>query len=85
MRALFCKAPVALGFGMNPHEVLKAGRSGFIYTAQWISFALLAGLALGKVLQVRGKRGFGGRLAEGEFGYYTRAAYWAGNSNGGKV
>jgi hypothetical protein len=31
----------------------------------------------------RGKRGFGGRLAEGEFGYYTRAAYWAGHSNGG--
>jgi len=45
---------VALGFGMNLHEVLKAGRSGFIYTALGISFALLVGLALGKLLQVRG-------------------------------
>jgi hypothetical protein len=33
----------------------------------------------------RGQRRFGGRLAEGEFGYYTRAAYRAGHSNGGKV
>lgn len=45
---------VALGFGMNLHEVVKAGRSGFIYTAIGISFAMLAGLALGKILQVRG-------------------------------
>ena len=49
---------VALGFGMNLHEVLKAGRSGFIYTALGISFALLAGLALGKLLQVRGNSSF---------------------------
>jgi uncharacterized membrane protein YadS len=25
---------VGLGFGMNLHEVLRAGRSGFVYTAQ---------------------------------------------------
>ncbi len=49
---------VALGFGMNLHEVLKAGRSGFVYTALGISFALLAGLALGKVLRVRGNSSF---------------------------
>jgi uncharacterized integral membrane protein (TIGR00698 family) len=49
---------VALGFGMNLHEVLKAGRGGFIYTALGISFALLAGLALGKLLQVRGNSSF---------------------------
>jgi uncharacterized integral membrane protein (TIGR00698 family) len=49
---------VALGFGMNLHEVLKAGRSGFMYTALGISFALLAGLALGKMLQVRGNSSF---------------------------
>jgi uncharacterized integral membrane protein (TIGR00698 family) len=49
---------VALGFGMNLHEVLKAGRSGFIYTALGISFALLAGLTLGKLLQVRGNSSF---------------------------
>src|SRR5579859_2466172 len=45
---------VALGFGMNLHEVLKAGRSGFIYTAIGITFALLAGTLLGKMLSVRG-------------------------------
>src|SRR5258708_15084780 len=43
---------------MNLHEVLKAGLSGFIYTALGISFALLAGLALGKLLRVRGNSSF---------------------------
>ncbi len=46
---------VALGFGMNLHEVIKAGRSGFIYTALGISFALIVGLSIGKLLQVREK------------------------------
>ena len=50
-RILLQVCVVALGFGMNLHEVLKAGRSGFVYTALGISFALLVGLALGKVLQ----------------------------------
>jgi len=45
---------VALGFGMNLHEVLKAGRSGFLYTALGIGFALLAGLLIGKIWKVRG-------------------------------
>ena len=45
---------VALGFGMNLHDVLKAGRSGFLYTAIGITFAMLAGLAIGKLLAVRG-------------------------------
>jgi len=45
---------VALGFGMNLHEVLKAGRSGFLYTAVGITFAMLAGLLIGKLLTVRG-------------------------------
>ena len=44
---------VALGFGMNLREVLKAGRSGFFYTAIGITFAMLAGLAIGKLLAVR--------------------------------
>jgi uncharacterized integral membrane protein (TIGR00698 family) len=57
-RTLLQCSVVALGFGMNLHEVLKAGRSGFIYTALGISFALLAGLALGKLLQVRGNSSF---------------------------
>jgi uncharacterized integral membrane protein (TIGR00698 family) len=45
---------VALGFGMNLHEVLNAGRSGFLYTALGIGFALLAGFLIGKLLSVRG-------------------------------
>ncbi len=45
---------VALGFGMNLQEVLKAGRSGFVYTALGITFALLVGYLLGKLLAVRG-------------------------------
>jgi len=53
-RTLLQSSVVALGFGMNLHEVLKAGRSGFIYTMLGISFALLVGLGLGKLLQVRG-------------------------------
>jgi uncharacterized integral membrane protein (TIGR00698 family) len=53
-RFLLQAAVVALGFGMNLHEVLKAGRSGFIYTAVGITFALLAGTLLGKMLAVRG-------------------------------
>jgi len=57
-RALLQCSVVALGFGMNLHEVLKAGRSGFIYTALGISFALIVGLALGKLLQVRGNSSF---------------------------
>ena len=57
-RALLQCSVVALGFGMNLHEVLKAGRSGFIYTALGITFALIVGLALGKLLQVRGNSSF---------------------------
>jgi uncharacterized integral membrane protein (TIGR00698 family) len=57
-RVLLQLCVVALGFGMNLHEVLKAGRSGFVYTALGISFALLAGLALGRVLEVRGNSAF---------------------------
>jgi uncharacterized integral membrane protein (TIGR00698 family) len=57
-RILLQVCVVALGFGMNLHEVLKAGRSGFVYTALGISFALLAGLALGKIFEVRGNSSF---------------------------
>lgn len=49
---------VALGFGMNLHEVLKAGRSGFLYTAVGIGFALLAGFLIGKTLLVRGSTSY---------------------------
>src|SRR5947209_14608748 len=57
-RTLLQSSVVALGFGMNLHEVLKTGRSGFIYTAMGISFALLAGLALGKLLRMAGNSSF---------------------------
>lgn len=44
---------VCLGFGMNLHEVIRAGRSGFVYTALSITFALLVGLAIGRLFSVR--------------------------------
>jgi uncharacterized integral membrane protein (TIGR00698 family) len=43
---------VGLGFGMNLQQVIHAGRSGFIYTMLGISFAMLAGTALGMLLRV---------------------------------
>jgi uncharacterized integral membrane protein (TIGR00698 family) len=43
---------VGLGFGMNLHQVIHAGRSGFVYTLLGISFALLAGMGLGALLSV---------------------------------
>lgn len=45
---------VGLGFGMNLHEVIRAGRSGFVYTAISISSALLTGLLIGHLFKVRG-------------------------------
>jgi uncharacterized integral membrane protein (TIGR00698 family) len=49
-RYLLQASVVGLGFGMNLHDVIRAGRSGFIYTLLGISFAMLAGMALGAVL-----------------------------------
>jgi uncharacterized integral membrane protein (TIGR00698 family) len=49
---------VALGFGMNLHEVAHAGRSGFLYTAASITFAMLLGLTLGYFIQVGRKSAF---------------------------
>src|SRR5882762_9383043 len=46
---------VALGFGMNLHQVLQAGRSGFLYTAVSIAAALLLGLGLGYIIHVAKK------------------------------
>jgi uncharacterized integral membrane protein (TIGR00698 family) len=57
-RILLQVSVVALGFGMNLDEVLKAGRRGFIYTALGISFALVVGWTLGKLLEVRGNSSF---------------------------
>jgi uncharacterized integral membrane protein (TIGR00698 family) len=44
---------VGLGFGMDLQQVMQAGRSGFLYTAGSISFALLLGWGLGRFLQVK--------------------------------
>jgi uncharacterized integral membrane protein (TIGR00698 family) len=49
---------VALGFGMNLHEVLHAGRSGFLYTAVSITVAMLIGLGLGYLIHVGKKSAF---------------------------
>jgi uncharacterized integral membrane protein (TIGR00698 family) len=44
---------VGLGFGMNLHQVVQAGRSGFAYTMLGITFALVAGMGLGALLGVQ--------------------------------
>jgi uncharacterized integral membrane protein (TIGR00698 family) len=44
---------VGLGFGMNLHQVIQAGRSGLLYTAASILFAMTLGLALGKLFAVK--------------------------------
>jgi len=49
---------VALGFGMNLHEVLHAGQSGFVYTALSITGAMLLGLGLGYLIHVQKKPSF---------------------------
>ncbi|WP_263378310.1 YeiH family protein [Granulicella paludicola] len=49
---------VALGFGMNLREVVRAGRSGFAYTAISISVAMALGLLLGRLLKVGGKASY---------------------------
>ena len=45
-------AVVCLGFGMNLKEVVHAGASGFMYTAISITFAMIVGLLLGRMLLV---------------------------------
>ena len=57
-RYLLQASVVGLGFGMDLHEVLRAGRSGFLYTALSITAAMLLGLALGWLLRVRQRPSF---------------------------
>jgi uncharacterized integral membrane protein (TIGR00698 family) len=52
-RLLLQASVVALGFGMNLNEVLKAGRRGIGYTVLGIIFAMIAGLLLGRLLKVK--------------------------------
>jgi uncharacterized membrane protein YadS len=49
---------ILLGFGMNLHQVVHAGKSGLLYTAISICSAVLVGLLLGKLLKVDGKASY---------------------------
>ncbi len=49
---------VGLGFGMNLQQVMDAGRSGFLYTAASITFAMLLGWGLGRFLNVKKRISF---------------------------
>ncbi len=49
---------IGLGFGMDLHEILRVGRSGFLYTAAGITFVMLFGWGLGKLLRVDRKTSF---------------------------
>jgi uncharacterized integral membrane protein (TIGR00698 family) len=49
---------VCLGFGMNLGEVIRVGRSGFLYTAIGITFAMLVGIGLAMLLRVGKTQGF---------------------------
>ncbi len=57
-RVLLQSAVVGLGFGMNLQEVLHAGRSGFLYTALSIAFAMVVGTFLGKLILVPPRSAF---------------------------
>ncbi len=49
---------VGLGFGMNLHQVIRAGTRGFIYTALGITGTLILGLALAHLLKVTRTAGY---------------------------
>ncbi|HLW53964.1 MAG TPA: putative sulfate exporter family transporter [Candidatus Angelobacter sp.] len=57
-RFLLQASVVALGFGMDLREVLRAGRTGFVYTALSVIVALVIGFLLGRMLQVGNKPAF---------------------------
>src|SRR5580704_18452742 len=57
-KVLLQAAVVGLGFGMNLQEVLHAGRSGFVYTALGIAFAMSVGTILGKWISVGPRAAF---------------------------
>ena len=49
---------VALGFGMNLHQIVRVGRSGVLYTAVGIAATMLLGIYLGRAIAVRRKVSF---------------------------
>jgi uncharacterized integral membrane protein (TIGR00698 family) len=52
-RYLLQASVVGLGFGMNLHEVIRAGRSGLVYTLLSIGFAMVVGMGLGAWLRIQ--------------------------------
>ena len=46
---------VGLGFGMNIHEALKAGKEGLLFTVASISLTLITGIILGRLFSVNKK------------------------------
>ena len=57
-KVLLQSAVVGLGFGMNLQEVVRAGKSGFVYTALGIAFAMVVGTLLGRLLSVHPRPAF---------------------------
>ena len=57
-KILLQSAVVGLGFGMNLQEVIHAGRSGFLYTALSIAFAMTVGTLLGRWFRVENRAAF---------------------------
>src|SRR5271157_5387305 len=57
-KVLLQSAVVGLGFRMNLQEVLRTGRSGFLYTALGIAFAMIVGTLLGRLLSVQARPAF---------------------------
>jgi uncharacterized integral membrane protein (TIGR00698 family) len=57
-KVLLQASVVCLGFGMNLGEVIRIGRSGFLYTAIGITFAITLGLLLGRALTVEKTQSF---------------------------
>ena len=51
-KVLLQASVVLLGFGMNLSEVLRAGRSGFVYSAVSITLTIALGLLLGRAMRV---------------------------------
>lgn len=49
---------IFIGFGMNLHQVIHAGRSGFLYSAISICSAAVLGLLLGRTFKVGGKASY---------------------------
>ncbi len=49
---------VGLGFGMNLQQIMQVGKSGFVYTACSITFAMLLGWLLGRLFNVEKRISF---------------------------